>query len=314
MRTLISFILAAYASFLISVPARGQVLYETNGNDGTVGAYNPLTGALINGNFITVGNNVGMAFDSTSNILYLAHGNNVGEYNATTGAPVGGGANFISSSSAYGLALGNAVLYVTDDANSKINAYSASTGSAIAGFSLTGVSTRYILALGNTLYVTDGFNNRISTYNAATGALITANFITGLSTPSGITVSGTNLWVANSGSGVIGEYNVNTGAPIATNFASGSFLSDVKYYNGELYVGEFSQGASVHNVAVFNAISGGNTPVRTFSVEGGPFFLQVVPETSTWVIAGLAAGLIAIQLIQAALFSRRQSGGSRRSS
>src|SRR6476469_7992365 len=94
---------------VVALTSHAQTLYESNGNGGTVGAYNALTGAAINPNFISAGNDVGMALDPTSNIFYVAHGNNVGEYNATTGVPIN--PNFISLNNANGLALLGGILY-----------------------------------------------------------------------------------------------------------------------------------------------------------------------------------------------------------
>ena len=305
------------ALLMLSATARAQVLYESNGAAGTVGAYNALTGATINSNFINNSGSgdtdQGMAFDPITNILYVQHSSTISEY-ATTGAVIN--ASFITglTNNPFGLALSGGDLYVTNQGNNTVGEYNASTGATInASLINTGLSTpRGILVLGNTLYVVNRGTGTISTFNATTGASITPNFITGLVGPSGLTVSGTNLWVANTDSNSVGEYNVNTGAAIAPNFITGVIGDfDVKYFNGDLYVTERNIFLPQFGIGLFDANTGAAIHNPFINLPNGPIEVLVVPEASTWLTTALASALLAFQILRAAAFSRRLSARKR---
>jgi hypothetical protein len=109
--------------------------------------------------------------------LYVAYGNTVGEYDATTGAAING--FFITGveglGSPQGLALSGNILYVAS-IGGWIGEYDATTGAAInAKFITTALDSPSALALsGNILYVTNQGNNTVGAYDATTGAVINA--------------------------------------------------------------------------------------------------------------------------------------------
>jgi hypothetical protein len=118
----------------------------------------------------------------------------VGEYNATTGAPIN--ADFISGLNfPFGLALSGNTLFVANSASNTVGAYDATTGAPINASLITGLRDPYGLAAsGNTLFVANIANptepiGTVGEYDATTGAPINANFITGLTGPFGLAVA-----------------------------------------------------------------------------------------------------------------------------
>jgi hypothetical protein len=144
--------------------------------------------------------------------------NTVGEYDATTGAPIN--ANLITGViQPEGLLVSGNTLFVSSGISNGgyVGTYNATTGAPInPQFITSGVNDPGGLALlGNTLFVT---NNGIwiSTYDATTGFPINNPFIQGLTNPYGLLLSGNNLYVSQDfgATNSVGEYNASNGAPI----------------------------------------------------------------------------------------------------
>ena len=89
-------------------------------------------------------------------------------------------------------------LYVPNFRGNTVTAYSATTGTALPGFTApSGLgSPNSTAVLGNTLYVAAS-NNTISTFNATTGAAVSTGFISpaGLDTPTGLAIRNDVLYV-----------------------------------------------------------------------------------------------------------------------
>jgi DNA-binding beta-propeller fold protein YncE len=123
-------------------------------------------------------------------------------------------------------------LYVANYLNSTVGDFSASTGSAIAGFTspaeITGPSG---LAVSNgDLYVenfgSDGDEaNGIGEFTAATGAVMDATLIGGLDGPTGLALLGGDLFVVNEAGNSVGEYDDTSGNPV-DGFVSPSGLNE----------------------------------------------------------------------------------------
>ena len=110
--------------------------------------------------------------------------NNVGEYNAITGAAIN--AQFITGLGAFGLALSGNDLFVANWNRNSVGEYDATTGAAINANFITGLNGPAGLALsGNDLFVANygghGGGTTVGEYDASTGAAINANFVSGLS-------------------------------------------------------------------------------------------------------------------------------------
>src|SRR6266481_6163992 len=119
-----------------------------------------------------------------------AFSNTIGEYNATTGAPIN--SSFISGLDfPTGIALFGGNLFVTNNGNNTIGEYNATTGAPInSSFISSGLDQpRGVVLSGGNLFVTNGGNDTVGEYNATTGATINSSFISsGLNNPAGIVV------------------------------------------------------------------------------------------------------------------------------
>src|SRR6266576_3099159 len=120
-----------------------------------------------------------------------AFSNTIGEYNATTGAPIN--SSFISSglNNSFNIAFSGGTLFVTNNGNNTVGEYNATTGAPInSSFISSGLDQpRGIVLSGGNLFVTNGGNDTVGEYNATTGATINSSFISsGLDNPAGIVV------------------------------------------------------------------------------------------------------------------------------
>jgi len=122
--------------------------------------------------------------------LYVTTVNNdVGEYNATTGATINS-TLVTGQSNPYGLALSGNNLYVVNYISGGVGEYNATTGSPINANFITGLHGPSAIAIsGNDLFVANAGGNTVGEYNATTGAAINSNFITGVSGPGGLAIA-----------------------------------------------------------------------------------------------------------------------------
>ena len=158
-------------------------------------------------------------------IAYVSYNmNEIGEYNAATGATIN--ANFITNSGlARGVVFSNNTLYFNEEANYTINAFNATTGAAVAGFTPIYNSTNTpngVAAAGNNVYVS--YYGMVTASSGTTGAPL-AGFttITGLYNAGAMAILGNNLFVANTYGDTVGEYNATTGAVINAAFLTLSY-------------------------------------------------------------------------------------------
>ena len=108
-------------------------------------------------------------------------------------------------------------LYVSDQGGSSVNAYDATTGAPVAGFTPpSSLGNPWGLAVsGNTLYVSYVYSNTVLAFDATTGAPITSYpSPAGLNGPTGLSISGNNLYVANFFGGTLGAYDLTTSVPV----------------------------------------------------------------------------------------------------
>jgi hypothetical protein len=200
----------------------GSNLLVTLQNGNVVGAYNAVTGATVNTNFITgLDHPANIAISGSSLFIDNQWGNAVGEYNAVTGAVIN--ASFITGASlCNGIAISTSgTMYVSVDGGGSVGEYAVS-GATISATFITGLNGPGQVALsGSTLLVAHASSSSIGEYDAATGTAIDTNFITGLNVPNGLAISGSTLYVTNLGNNTVGEYNAVTGATINANFVTG---------------------------------------------------------------------------------------------
>ncbi len=181
---------------------------------GVIDVYDSSTGAAVKLGLIN-GLKTGVdAIALSGNTLFVASGNRVGEYDATTGGAIN--ANFITALNPSGFALFGNVMFVAN-ANGTIVEYNATTGVPIDANFITGLQSPSKLAVsGNILFVLD--QRGVGAYNATTGAVINGNLVQSLPQPRDLVVSGNTLFLASFSTmvdiGYIGEYNATTGVPI----------------------------------------------------------------------------------------------------
>jgi hypothetical protein len=305
--------------------AQAQVYVGVDDNN-SIAEYNATTGATINGSLVsgvTVSGLTGVITDilPAGNDLYatIVNVNNsgdigaVGEYNATTGAPINS-ALVSGLSLPGGLAISGNDLYVLDRNSGTIGEYNATTGAAIHSTLVSGLnaSPLSIAVSGNSLYV-DNFNpggsGSISVYNATTGASMNNALVSGLGLPSSIAISGNNLYVGNDESGVtgvgsIGEYNATTGAAIhntlvsVPGFGPSQQLSLAIAVSGnDLYVANQGSGTIGEYDATTGAPIGSGTLVSGLNTsldEPGAIGVEPVPEPATWATLGGGLGSLLV--------------------
>jgi hypothetical protein len=220
--------------------------------DGTVsiGEYDPITGAAINANLISVSAGIsyptGLALSGNTLFVANAGGNTVGEYEVSNNKKVVSDPHFIATGLNYpiGLAISGTSLYVANgNGNGAVGKYDISSNPATlikANFvpstvQLGGPSALAVSGDGDTLFVAhyQQFNNAknpglgsVSAYNAKTGDVINGNLIIGLKGPVALAVSGETLYVVNSGytaanAGNVGKYSASNGAVLKASFITG---------------------------------------------------------------------------------------------
>jgi hypothetical protein len=172
----------------------GNNLFVANFNGavaggGSVAEYSAITGAP-NPNFTVITGlsaPVGLALSGNDLFVASRSSGTVGEYDATTGAPIE--PNFITGlNGPSGLAVSGNNLWVSSVNSGTVAEYDATTGLLNPNFIIIpGLSFPANLAVsGNNLFVSSMDSGTVGEYNATTGAAINANFITGLSDPTGL--------------------------------------------------------------------------------------------------------------------------------
>jgi hypothetical protein len=304
--------LAAVAIALLPGLAQArQVLFAGNGGNNTVGAYNALTGATINANFIGPAQGLNqpwaMALDGNSHLLVAnnpsAINGWVGQYNATTGATIN--ANFLTVPAGQSI---DGFTALAVDGNNHVFAghpfgvaeYDVHTGSLInwSFISFNGGSPES-LALDTHNHILLNVGNTVAQYDATTGTLINSNFVTP-ALPGGIrgfVLDALNhLLVAQLGANtVVGEYDATTGAAINPALITGqsgigAWGISLDDNNHLFWINLLS-----NSISEFDAISGATINPAFINGQGlsGPksVLFMSVPEPSSLLLVTAAAGV-----------------------
>lgn len=239
----------------------------------------------------------GLAFDSSGNLYQANAGGNLINRFDSSGALIGG-VPFVPAgqglSSPWGLAFdtsGN--LYATNSGSNTITRYDTNGVRMGTDFvpSGQGLSSPYGLAFdasGN-LYASSPGNSAIVKYDS-NGNRIGTNFVSGLSSPQGVAFRDGYLYVSETSGNRINRYDSSGalvgGVPFATAGLSGP-IGMAFDSSGNLYV------ANVSNSTISKYNTSG---VLQFSwvTPVAPRFLAFVPEPSTYVLCGLATGVMAL--------------------
>jgi outer membrane protein assembly factor BamB len=233
---------------------------------------------------------VGLAF--SGNTLYVAQGNVISEFNATTGEVIN--TNFIGVTGQ--LALSGNTLYVAQH-NGVISEYNATTGAPI-NTNFIGISGQLAIS-GNTLYVghlAQG-NGVIGAYDATTGAAINANLI---NAGPAFAVLGNDLF-AELPNG-IGKFDAATGAVIDPNFVTQPPpvpfpeppplpTSPVGASGNDLFAVGSAAPFNIE-IAKYDATTG--ALIDSFASSPGPVLVvpDVAPEPATWTMIAVSGILL----------------------
>jgi len=204
-------------------------LFVANQEQATVEEYNGETGSPILSFDIAGGwgsDLEGLA--ASGNDLYVANGQEVFEFDATTGDVVSGFNLSGASLDAQRLAISAGYLYVATTSpnlmSNYVNVYNATTGASVTTALLSSGSLNIAwsgLALSGTdlfaVYTNGAFDpTTIGEYNANSGLVISSSFASGYDVPVSIVTSGTALYVANAkGATSVEEFNTATGARVS---------------------------------------------------------------------------------------------------
>lgn len=285
--------------------ARAQDIYVSDLTGNTISEYT-LTGTPVATPLIdNLSNPFGIAV-SGDELFEANYGvGTVKEYNADTGASMGGGPFGIIPVISTGLSYPADILLAGDDL------YVANLGSGTVGlFNVTNGqpvgSSPFISSLNDPEYLAlnDLSNNllvstpnAIYEYNAATGAPVGAGpLVQGLTNARGIAVNGDDLYVADATAGTVTVYDASTGSQIG----AGPLISGldgprkIVYYDGDIYVSDTGD----DSIMAYNAVTGEQV-VSCFPVSCAyDFFISSpatdpVPEPSTWSLVIVGSLLVA---------------------
>jgi DNA-binding beta-propeller fold protein YncE len=288
--------LASIAALAISANA-APVLYVSNHDSGLVSTFNPVTGNVIDPDFIsTPGQPHGLL--QIGNELLVASWigvSRIARHDATTGAFLG---IFADSTTLLDHPVDMRVgpdnlLWVSSQANGRINRYDLITGAAQAPFiaaeaHLSSPSGFAFSPDGTRVFVTDRFEGEVLEYDVATGAYVrTVVDFTGAAF--GIEWGPDQmLYVASSG-----LRRVNPDAPFtATQVAASPFAIGVELGpDGHIYFADYS----THELRSFNPAIGMDLGVFAddTSLNGPNFFHFGVPEPSASLLVMSALTLLA---------------------
>ncbi|HEX4146566.1 MAG TPA: choice-of-anchor Q domain-containing protein [Pirellulales bacterium] len=256
--------------------------------------------ALVSSSFVT-GLGSANALVVSGGDLFVADGDTIGQYNATTGATIN--PSLVTGlDDPAGIAVSGGDLFVANYFAGMIGEYDATTGATINASFVSGLSYPSAIAVsGGDLFVTDNYSGTIGEYDATTGATINASLVSGLSGMSGLAVSGGDLFVASAFSGLIdyddpdgtiSEYNATTGATINASLITGlTTPGDIAVSGGNLYVasdgsiGEYTLSGATINAALI-AGSGGPFALSGSNVIAAHFDPQLVTAADDVVIIG----------------------------
>ncbi|MBI2513874.1 MAG: PQQ-binding-like beta-propeller repeat protein [Opitutae bacterium] len=267
----------------------------------TVGPYfyrfNAVTGAPI---AAPLGNTNSFTWQSAldgQGRLYVALSGqqNVGVYDASTGATINRAFLDTGINSPSALGLWNGTLYVASQSQQRISTYDAGTGALLNANFIANLYVPEYLAFdaSGRLFVSNG-DGTVGLFDAASGAVINRNFITGLSSPMGLALDGAGrLFVASVQGNKVSVFDATSGALLNSSLIAGlgSPRALALDASGALYVGSYNAGGGYYEVGRYDSATGAALNAHLL-LNGGSISslnLQAVPEPATW--ACLALGL-----------------------
>jgi hypothetical protein len=120
---------------------------------GSVGTYDPTSGAVINANLIQAFNSGSNGLAVSGSAMFLINGNSIGKYNANFGTVIN--TNFIRPlfNGSSGLLVSGNTLFVTNNAAGTVGAYDATTGAVINEDLITVVGFPEAIAISGTTFL-----------------------------------------------------------------------------------------------------------------------------------------------------------------
>lgn len=201
-------------------------------------------------------------------------GGNVGEFNASTGAPIN---EYLITGLANpnGLVVSGNALYVTtetsQDAGTVVrynwNGTTASNPTTI----ISGLNTPGALVMyGSTLFVVDSVGGSVSAYNVS-GATPTLLYSVSQLNPDSVAVSGSTLFVGSmyvsqlseTNTGFITAYNLSNGSQITTAVTGLDGISALAVSGGTLYASTYFNNSIASFIVSGSALYGENTAFAT---------------------------------------------------
>jgi len=274
--------------------SHAQTIYVArDGEPGSVGSYNALTGDVINAALIT-GLSAPYALASDGQTLYvgsIGSGGIVGAYNMDGTVK---NAALITGIQSVGLAVSGNNLYATNYLARTVGLYNATTGAAISAPLITGAGgqTRGITLDGaGNIYMANLGDGTVSKYSS-NGTLLNASLISGLNGPFGLALDDQgNIFVSNFSGTTVGRYDATTGE--FYNFFISSLVTPtgLAYRDGLLYVAQYNSGI----VGTYNATTGAPVNIEnwiTGAVGVTGIVVTAVPEPSTVVMLILGGSFL----------------------
>lgn len=277
----------------ITRASANETIFVTNGNGGSAGGYDSVTGAPVASiSGLKAPEGVAIASGSLSGTAYIANLNNstIGKY-TTSGDTID--ASFITGlSQPFGIVVVGNNLFETNGTGT-VGEYNAVTGAAENTSFISGLRNPFsIAAYGNDLFVVNFSLGTIGEYDATTGAAINTSLVSGVAEPFGIAVSGEDLFVVSLSGGTIGVYNSITGATINAAIISGlSAPSGVVVSNENLFVCNAGDGT----IGEYNALTGAAINANFVTGLANPDGIAItesVPEPTVPLLFVAGAGVV----------------------
>lgn len=277
-------------------------------------AYNATTGAAIAaplGN--TTSFNWESALDGNGRFFVALYGqNNVGVYDAKTGATLSSAFLPAGVSSPTALGVWGNNLYVASENLQKVSLFDATSGTLLSSNFITGFAGPRYLAIdpAGRLFVSD-YGRTVGLFDAATGAVINRNFLSGLSSvPSALALNAAanRLYVSFPQTNSVSVFDATSGALLTANLITGvsGFSSPLALAvdpTGTLYASFYNSNAGYYQVGSFNGTTGAAIN-SSLLINGGvitSLSIQAVPEPATWVSVTLGLAVLGLR------FGRRRS-------
>ena len=266
---------------------KAQNIYVGSPNAGTVAEYR-LNGSTVNASLIP-GLNSPQGMVISGNDLFVGDGTTVGEYNATTGAPIN--TSLITGIAGFGvtgLAISGNDLFVTADSET-VGEYNATTGAPINA-SLFQDGNGVVSAI-----VASRSDIFVGTWGYAVGEYTTSGTLVNSALDAGyfnaMAISGNDLYLA--GNGLVSELTTSGEVVNATLISSGlgANTTGIAILGNDLYVVNQGVGTDVGTIGEYNATTGAPINASLISGLNAPVDLAIgpVPEPSTIALAGLGA-------------------------